>query len=78
MPTIHYRSGEEVTLKEAQDLVGGYVQLLSMPDGRQMLVDEDGLMKRLLPNITATVLTDGQYGVIVGDVVVLSGEARWV
>lgn len=84
MPKVTRISDRRPTLEEAQTLVGGYVQLIGLSGGRQMLVDEDGLLKRLPTNPEATaevvgegVLVDVQRG-IVGDVVILSGAARWV
>lgn len=66
------------TLEEAQAIVGGYVQLLELPDGSQMLVDEDGIAKEKEVNSVASVMTHGLYrGAILGDVLILSGLACW-
>lgn len=71
---ITYIEEKKPTLKEAQALVGGYVALIDLPDSQQMMVDEEGLLKRKQVNKEATAIA-GQ--VIVGDAVVLSGKARW-
>lgn len=60
-------------LEEAQKIVGGYVQMLKL-DGKQMLVDEDGLSKNLKPNHRASEIA---HTYIVGTAIVLSGKARW-
>jgi len=75
---ITYIEDKKPTVKEAQELVGGYVELIELPDGTQMLVDEDGQLKRKTMNHDASMigLTVGQP-FIVGDVVILSGKARW-
>lgn len=44
-------NGTDFTLREVQKLVGGYVEVVPMPErGRIMLVDEEGLMKGLPVN----------------------------
>jgi|TARA_A100001515_G_scaffold137731_1_gene130611 hypothetical protein len=70
----HYFDEEEVTLEQAQKLVGGYVQMIDR-GGIQFLFNEDGLMRGLPVNTEASQLLETQ---IVGDVVVLEGESRWV
>lgn len=73
---------EKPNLITAQGTVGGYVQLIRLPDGRQMLMDEEGLLKRKPPNPKATELVNGagvlvhEVG-IVGTVLVLEGSYRW-
>lgn len=74
--TVSYAGeGERVSLAEAQDLVGGYVTVMRMRDGRQMLVDEDGLLKRLPHNEVASALMG--FG-IVGNVMILKEDSRWL
>ena len=62
------------TLKEAQELIGGYVELIQC-NGFQLLVDEDGRPKRLGINHDASLLAGKM---IVGPAVVLYGNARWL
>ena len=73
MKTIYIKE-QKPTLKEAQELVGGYVAVIDLPDNKQMMVDEEGLLKRKEINREASAIA-GQ--VIVGDAVVLSEKARW-
>jgi len=63
------------SLKEVQEIVGGYVERVMIPNSRdQMLVDEDGLHKQLSLNIEASKIVGGP---IVGHAVILKGEAIW-
>lgn len=62
------------TLKEAQKIVGGYVELVKLANGDQLYCDEDGISKGLGLNREASVLAGRP---IVGDVLILSGTARW-
>ena len=58
-------------LKSLQDLVGGYIQAVQILDGGVMLVDEDGLMKRLPLNPVASRIAGTQ---IVGTAVVVGSD----
>lgn len=50
---VHPANGS-FTLEEMQGCVGGYVQLITLPDGRCLLMDEDGKAKGLPWNLKAT------------------------
>lgn len=63
-------------LKRAQSLVGGYVQLLTLPDESQLLINEDGIAQGLPLNIEATKRWP-HWGPLLGNVVHLTGSARW-
>jgi hypothetical protein len=55
-------------LEEHQALVGGYIELIPLGDGRTLMVNEEGLLRRGLPvNRRATVLCS--RGPLVGDAV---------
>ena len=62
-----------ITLKEAQEKVGGYVEVLrgGLLDEDIMLVDEDGLLKQLEYNEMASWAAGRD---VVGDVVVMKRE----
>lgn len=68
---------EEVTLSEAQEYIGDYVEMINLPCEVQMLVGENA---RVIPgfkhvNLTATRL----YGYeILGRVIILVGASRWL
>ena len=62
------------TLKEAQDIVGGYVEMVIDTDLMQLMVDEEGLLKNLPFNPEASKMADRH---IVGSALVLKGAAMW-
>jgi len=62
------------SLKEAQQIVGGYVEMQTLPNGDQLLIDEDGGMKGLTKNHQASFLLGM---VVVGPALLLRGDARW-
>ena len=62
------------TLEEAQSIVGGTVQMLTVSEERQLLFNEEGRILRLRPNPTASLLADQP---IVGDALLLKGSAKW-
>lgn len=66
---------EPRTLRQLQGLVGGYVEVVYLPTGDQMLVDEEGILKNKKMNITASRLANKP---IYGDAVILTGNAKWV
>ena len=73
---IHVFEERAPTLEEAQKLVGGLVQLVLSPehDDWQILVNEEGLLNGLPENPEATKLCGTG---IVGDAVILKGDAKW-
>ena len=81
MPTVTRMSKKRPTLTEAKRVIGGYIQMITLSNGDQLLCDEDGKSKGLSVNVQATALADDVLSpndVIVGDVLVLRGDARWV
>lgn len=67
---------QKPTLKQAQELVGGDVEIVTsrVDNGMQILVDEEGLIKKLPFNEKASVAA----GIpLYGNAVFLTGEARW-
>jgi hypothetical protein len=62
------------TLEEAQKLVGGYVEIVDLVDGSQMLVNEEGLLQNQTLNMEASSIA-GRH--IVGDAIILVGKAKW-
>ena len=47
---------EDLSLNSLQKAVGGYIQLIQFPDGSEMVLNEEGKLIGLLPNIVATKL----------------------
>lgn len=74
---IQPANGTDFTLKEAQAVVGGYVEIAHLEDGRIMILNEEGKLEGLPVNLNATNLflrgRDG-YDEIVGDVLVCKDE----
>lgn len=56
--TIHVKpkNGVRFTLEELQEMVGGYVQLITLPSGRELWMNEDGKNIGLPVNTLATLL----------------------
>ena len=73
---------EQPSLEKTQELVGGLVELITLNNGDQMLVNEEGLLKDLPENEQATYLVMHMSNVacvygIRGNAVLLKGSARW-
>lgn len=68
-------SDKPPTLEEAQDFVGGYVELVELSGGAQLLVNEEGLLRGLPYNSEASAVSHLN---IVGPVILLTGAARWL
>ena len=67
---------QQPTLEEAQEIVGGYVEMVHSPNNPeiQILVNEEGLLTGLPFNKEATELCGTG---IVGNAVILKGDAKW-
>tara|TARA_R100000315_G_C5234048_1_gene145191 strand:+ start:3252 stop:3482 length:231 start_codon:yes stop_codon:yes gene_type:complete len=65
---------EQPSLQDAQQFVGGLVELVNLEDGDQMLVNEEGVMHNLPINYPASF----QAGkIILGNAIILEEEAKW-
>jgi|TARA_R110002051_G_scaffold19567_2_gene54388 hypothetical protein len=80
--TIH-KEKESLTLDQLQKLVGGYIELVNLPNTKeQMIINEEGKLIGLPVNETATKIFHENYphlqdrDVICGDAIILSGKAR--
>ena len=73
-PTITRYTDTPPTLEEAQAVVGGWVEMMTLPNGDQLLVNEEGGVYGLPVNPEASVLA-GTF--IVGPVALLQGKGRW-
>lgn len=87
MATIYYANGDieeidgtgrgkQVTLPQAQQIVGGWIQAIWIAnDQKQMVVNEDGISLKLKPNGYASRLAGQQ---ILGDALVVTPKgADW-
>jgi len=59
------------SLSEAQKIVGGYIEFVSLHNKKTLVINEEGLLKGLPLNIEATAMY--WHSPIVGDVIVLEG-----
>lgn len=58
-------NGKTFTLAEVQKLVGGYIQVFPfLIGGRQMLVDEDGLLRKLPVNSVASAMVSARMPIV--------------
>jgi hypothetical protein len=67
------KNGISFTLKELSNFVNGYIQIISLKDGRLMVLNEEGKISQLDVNNTATNLAKDTLfkdDYIVGDVLV--------
>jgi hypothetical protein len=70
--SIHVQVFDETPdLKQLQDMVGGYIEIVRLSDGRQLVVNEDGLSLELPVNHVASTLAGC---LIVGPAVLLNEE----
>lgn len=60
----------EDTLETLQGYVDGYIEYVTIDDGIDMIINEEGKINGLEPNWVATLLY-GQFDVIVGDALVV-------
>ena len=82
--TIIYNNKEhKPTLKQMQDFVGGYIQIVTNEAGDQFIMDEEGRLKDKPINPDASEMwlgkdwsEDNDFRNLVGDVMILRGEAR--
>ena len=77
MPTMKVYEKDEPSLKQAQDYVGGWVELVDLEKYGCLLVDEEGRLKNKIVNQKATALYNKLFdGFIVGDVIHIKPNAR--
>lgn len=70
---ISPQSGKEFSLEEMQSAVGGYIEILDIGHAKDhffMIVNEEGKLRNLPINMTATALA--KIDLIVGDVLVVN------
>ena len=68
-------NGKTFSLKELQTLVGGYIEVIALRDGKLMVLNEEGKLEGLAVNEVATEFAQSAgihpADVIVGNVVVM-------
>ena len=86
IPQTKVISDKNPTLKEMQEFVGGYIQVVNGVDGSQIIINEEGKIKGLPMNMVATTMWLGEdwdddtsamvNDFLVGNAMVLKGKAR--
>ena len=77
--TIKTYEANEPSLKDAQDYCGGWVEGLELNNGDYMLFDEEGLLKNLTLNLSATKYVKDNCALahqIVGNAIIIKADAR--
>lgn len=71
-PAQKPKNGTDYSLKELQEIVGGFIQIVNLKDDLIMVVNEEGLLIGLKKNQNATALAilSEAAELIVGDVLV--------
>ena len=76
--TVRPTSGKYFSLEELQRYVGGYIEIVALPGGKSLIVNEEGKLQNLPPNEQATIL--GRFAgtanddIVVGDVLVCGDD----
>lgn len=74
------KNGTDFTLEEMQSIVGGWIEIQNLNNGRKMVVDEEGKLKGYDFNLKATIIYREEvspYDCIVGDALICErGEVR--
>jgi len=65
---------KELTLEVMQKVVGGYIQIVTAPNGQLIVLDEEGKIKGKSVNVRATNLYGNPHDLIVGDVIVANND----
>lgn len=70
------KSGSDFTLEEMQAMVGGYIETLSLTDGKWIVVNEEGKLNNLPLNFNATkIIRDNGYNdYIVGNALICNNN----
>jgi hypothetical protein len=72
MKTLQPSNGVHWSLAELQTLVGGYIEVAKTTDGKYLVLDEEGKLKRKPLNVAATrIYQYGRRDPVVGDVVLV-------
>jgi len=60
-------NGKEFTLEEMQGVVGGYIEIIGLNQGRVMVLNEEGKLEGLLKNTKATEMARPGEFIFAGD-----------
>lgn len=65
MEDVEPNNGSDFSLEELNKFVDGFIEVVWLPNGKLMVVNEEGQLKRLIPNPVASIIA---RQMIVGDV----------
>lgn len=65
--TISLPMDDDVRLQQLQDIVGGYIEAVAMPDGRYMVINENGKDGPHVINQTATTIAHEAQSIMLSD-----------
>lgn len=63
---IEPKNGKEFSLKELREIVDGYIDIVSLNDGRYMVVNDEGLINDLPVNFEASIMYYGKIAMLKG------------
>jgi len=67
---VNPKNGTDFSLEELQGFVDGYVQIINMQNGERMVVNEEGKIRNLPINETATLFAKFKSGIMPNDYIV--------
>lgn len=70
---VEPKNGKDFKLRELQAIVDGYIEIVRLPNDKIMVVNEEGKLRGLEPNVEATRIYYNVFGytdIIVGDVLI--------
>lgn len=63
---VEPKNGKDFKLEEVKEIVDGWVELVYLPDGRYMLVNEEGRIHKLPVNLEASKLLYDLSDIVLG------------
>lgn len=66
--------GNLFSLTQLQQVVGGYIELIYLPHGKIIVIDEEGKLKRKPLNAWATAFAKLPVDLVVGDAVLIDSD----
>lgn len=68
--TVVPANGTDFSLEEAQKIVGGYIEVVNLPDGNILVCNEEGLYMNLEVNEKATIICHEHNAIMPGSFIV--------
>ncbi len=64
------KNGADFQLDELQDIVGGYIEIINLRNGKILVVNEEGKCDKLELNLTATMIAHNEGRIAESDCIV--------